>query len=312
MRALRIPSSVLAALIPVGLAVPVLADTVELGSSRDTTLFESSTGSLGNGAGQYLFAGNTAQGDPVNSRRGVIAFDVAAAVPPGSTITSVSLQLRVSKVASAAPRTIGLHAITRDWGEGASAAIAGEGVGAPAEDGDATWLHTFHDTADPAGSPAWTTPGGDFVAVPSATTSVGATNQFAIWGPTSQLVADVQQWLDDPASNHGWLLLGDESTDTTAKRFNTREFGGSASLRPKLTIEFTPGAACPGDIDADGSVDFNDLLGLLSDWGGCPDPCTPGGGGGTPDTCPADTNRDCQIDFTDLLAVLAAWGPCAG
>ena len=50
------------------------------------------------------------------------------------------------------------------------------------------------------------------------------------------MVADVQAWLDNPASNFGWLMLGDETAIATAKRFDTRE---SASP-PMLTIEFTP------------------------------------------------------------------------
>lgn len=294
-----------------------MADTVELLSSQDTMLIESSDGSLGNGAGQYTFAGKTGQFDGFNIRRGVIAFDVAAAVPPGSTITSVSLQLRVSNVATPAQWTIGLHAITQAWGEGASAAPAGEGVGTLAEDGDATWLYTFYDTADPTGSPAWTTPGGDFVPNPSATTSVGATNQFATWGPSVQLIADVQQWVDAPASNHGWLLLGDESTDRTAKRFNTREFAGSSDFRPKLTIEFTPGevtgACClpAGDcVTVTTEVDCVAQGGLFQGLGtecgtaDCPEPagacCLPDG------SCIELPEADClsaggefQGDFTD-------------
>ena len=47
---------------------------------------------------------------------------------------------------------------------------------------------------------------------------------------------DVQSWLDDPASNFGWLVLGDESEISTAKRFDTRE---SASP-PVLTIIYRP------------------------------------------------------------------------
>ena len=49
------------------------------------------------------------------------------------------------------------------------------------------------------------------------------------------MVADVQSWLNNPASNFGWLVLGDETAIATAKRFDTRE---SASP-PMLTIEFT-------------------------------------------------------------------------
>ena len=51
------------------------------------------------------------------------------------------------------------------------------------------------------------------------------------------MVADVQEWLDSPASNFGWLVLGDETAIATAKRFDTRE---SASP-PMLTIQYTPG-----------------------------------------------------------------------
>ena len=49
------------------------------------------------------------------------------------------------------------------------------------------------------------------------------------------MIADVQSWLDNPATNFGWLVLGDESASATAKRFDTRE---SASP-PVLTIEYT-------------------------------------------------------------------------
>ena len=53
--------------------------------------------------------------------------------------------------------------------------------------------------------------------------------------------ADVQSWLDDPASNFGWLVLGDESEIATAKRFDTRE---SASP-PVLTIIYRPAGPRP-------------------------------------------------------------------
>jgi hypothetical protein len=53
------------------------------------------------------------------------------------------------------------------------------------------------------------------------------------------MVADVQSWLNNPAANFGWLVLGDESEIGTAKRFDTRE---SASP-PVLTIQFRPAPA---------------------------------------------------------------------
>ena len=36
------------------------------------------------------------------------------------------------------------------------------------------------------------------------------------------------------------------------------------------------GCGCPGDVDGDGTVGVNDLLGVLESWGDCPAPCDPG------------------------------------
>jgi hypothetical protein len=49
------------------------------------------------------------------------------------------------------------------------------------------------------------------------------------------MVADVQSWLDNPANNFGWLVLGDESGIATAKRFDTRE----STSPPVLSILYT-------------------------------------------------------------------------
>jgi hypothetical protein len=60
------------------------------------------------------------------------------------------------------------------------------------------------------------------------------------------LAADVQAWLADPAgSNHGWLLIGDETVNQSARRFGSAD--GSAEFAPTLEIEWAvipaPGAA---------------------------------------------------------------------
>jgi len=129
--------------------------------------------------------------------------------------------------------TVELHKLLADWGEGTSHAPMGEGDGAPATPNDATWRHRFFDTV------FWTTQGGDFSATVSASQSVGGTGHYT-WS-SAQMVADVQSWLNNPTSNFGWLVLGDETASATAKRFDTRE---SASP-PVLTIEFTRSAPSP-------------------------------------------------------------------
>jgi hypothetical protein len=126
--------------------------------------------------------------------------------------------------------TVELHKLLADWGEGTSHAPMGEGDGAPATPNDATWRHRFFDTI------FWTTQGGDFSATVSASQSVGGIGQYT-WS-SAQMIADVQSWVNNPASNFGWLVLGDESTAATAKRFDTRE---SASP-PVLTIQYAPRA----------------------------------------------------------------------
>ena len=50
---------------------------------------------------------------------------------------------------------------------------------------------------------------------------------------------DVQGWLDNPSSNFGWLLQGNESTSPTTKRFDTKE-NGTVANRPMLTVNYTP------------------------------------------------------------------------
>jgi len=51
-------------------------------------------------------------------------------------------------------------------------------------------------------------------------------------------VADAQAWLDDPAANFGWMLVGqNETVDFTARRFGSRE---DVIQAPRLRIEFIP------------------------------------------------------------------------
>ena len=215
-------------------ALPYVSQAQEeavLTPAQDNTLFEDDDGALSNGAGQFLFAGTTNQGD---LRRALLAFDIAGAVPAGATVEEVTLTLTMSRTISGA-QTVSLHRVTAPWGEGSSDATAAEGAGAAAATGDATWIHTAFDDE------RWSTPGGDFAASASATQEVAATGAYT-WGSTEGLVADVRRWLDDPDTNHGWIVVGDETQDGTAKRFNSREHA-AGETHPTLRIRFaTPTA----------------------------------------------------------------------
>ena len=171
------------------------AGTINIMPSKDNTLYEydPAEGDHSNGAGFHLFAGENGQGE---LRRGVLAFDIAGTIPPGSTITAVGLSMNMS-MTPAGTLTVELHKLLADWGEGTSHAPMGEGDGAPATPNDATWRHRFFDSV------FWTTQGGDFSATVSASQSVGGVGQYT-WS-SAQMVADAQSWLDNPASNlAGW------------------------------------------------------------------------------------------------------------
>jgi hypothetical protein len=209
-------------------ATSASAAITSINPSKDNTLYEyePTVGDVSNALGFHFFAGETGMG---KFRRGALAFDIAGHIPPGSTITAVSLSINVSRVPVDTAYTFELHKLVTDWGEGTSQAGGEEGTGAPATPNDATWRHRFFDTI------FWTTQGGDFSATVSASQQVGGVGQYT-WS-SAQMIADVQSWLDNPSSNFGWLVIGDESTGLSAKRFDTRE---SASP-PVLTIQYIPG-----------------------------------------------------------------------
>jgi hypothetical protein len=199
-----------------GFAIPAAADN---------TLYQDGTGGLSNGAGEYMFCGLAA-----GLRRAVIRFDIAGNVPANATITNAYLTLYMNRTNPAmATVAISLHRLLAPWGEGASDAGDPGGAGTAAAPGDATWLHTF--------SPGtlWTTPGGDYVATPSATTMVTGVGAY-LWSG-AQVEADIQDMLDNPSTNYGWILIGEEAGPlVNAKRFSTRE--SSSIYRPSLAIDY--------------------------------------------------------------------------
>src|SRR5437667_3597425 len=186
-----------------------IADIININPIKDNTLYEydPTEGDVSNALGNHFFAGETAMGE---LRRGVLAFDIAGNIPAGSTILGVTLSLNMPRTGSDTPRTVDLHKVLADWGEGTSVAPGEEGDGAPATPNDATWRHRFFDTI------FWTTEGGDFSATVSASQSVGAIGVYTWRSP--QMTAEVQSWLDNPPTNCGLPVSGEAASCPTAKR----------------------------------------------------------------------------------------------
>ncbi len=212
------------------IAVDAQQQTV-LTAVRDNTLYQTVDGSTSNGAGSYLFVGRVGASGGGAVRRALMKFDLSS-IPAGATITSASLRLNMSKTTSGTQVVI-LKRLTADWGEGTSNADANEGQGAPSTTGDATWLHRFFNTS------AWSSPGAnsDVAAPTSASVNVNSVGVYT-WGSTAQMVADVQGWLNDPSTNFGWAIAGNEEASGTSKRFDSRE-NPVAGNRPQLTVQYT-------------------------------------------------------------------------
>jgi hypothetical protein len=206
-------------------------DTAQLIPSKDNTLYESATGSVSNGAGPTLYAGKTGQNNSYLLRRAVLAFDLAS-IPAGSTVTDASLKVQVTRTNGALAETFTLHPLTANWGEGTSNAGAPGGGGTLSQTNDATWIHRFYNTS------TWAAAGGDFLSTASASQSLAGAGSYTFSSPG--LAADVQDWLEDPADNFGWILRGNEAlADGTlgAKEFASSEHA-TTSIRPTLTVTY--------------------------------------------------------------------------
>ncbi|MBS0198754.1 MAG: multicopper oxidase family protein [Planctomycetes bacterium] len=222
------------------LGASAAADTVVLSASKDNTLYQSATGTLSNGAGHSLFVGIPNSG---GVRRAIVRFDLSA-IPMDATVDSVTVRLFMSRTRNG-DQTTHLHRVLADWGEGASNAGGNEGSGATAQPGDATWLHRFYPDQ------FWTAPGGDFNPTPSASITVGSGQMFYEWS-TPALADDVRAFIAAPATNFGWIVIGNEQTQPSSKRLESRE-SDVPEYAPQLVVNYTPagavtGACCVGQV----------------------------------------------------------------
>ena len=233
------------------LAFPVWARAsviLDIAPSADATLLGGTD--VGNSlAVPGMFVGK----DPSNVKRGLIEFNVAAAIPAGATVTGVSLQMTIGQVAGSSGgsvtnfgpvQTMGLYDESQAWGQptntvGASS-FGGHGHGAAAQTGDATWT-----TAAWSTTPWNVAAGGNWTAgsLDLADAQVpGTTGYVATWS-SAALAAEVQGWLDNPASNNGLLIKDqDEVTGTTFRAFWGEQGAinaGNPSWAPDLSVTYT-------------------------------------------------------------------------
>jgi len=199
--------------------------------SADTSLMEIEP-SHNNGGQEFFISGHLQ--NPVRAR-GLLRFDFTV-LPTNTLIQSIVLELTVIRQPGdgLANSAFGLHRLLRAWGEGDKVAILKPGQGVPASAGEATWTHCFYPTN------AWTEPGGaadvDYVSSASSFQDIQGAGETYRFPSTPELVEDVQRWVNDPASNFGWIFISNaEDTPFTARLFGSRE---NPDAPPKLEIEY--------------------------------------------------------------------------
>jgi hypothetical protein len=204
-----------------------VGDSITLHPIADTTLF-SNNPTNNFGASTNLIGGETGN---LSVGRALLRFDVAGQLPPNAVVQSATLTVTVVLIPPGpVASTFDLRRVLVDWTEGTGIGL----VGSPAKPGEATW----DDRVYP--SMPWSMPGGaisnEFSEVVGASTLVGTGVGDFTFGPASNLVADVQQWLENPGTNFGWVLLSEsESTPFTLRRFASRE---QTNASPSLFVQY--------------------------------------------------------------------------
>ncbi len=204
-----------------------LTNFAMLNPSQDNTIYEEDT-SYSNGAGQYIFTGMNSGSD---IRRALVQFDLEGSLPEGSTLTGAALYLYCSWSEMPGNEAVSLHALQEDWGEGISDANPNEEYGTSAAIGDATWNHRYYS------STFWASPGGEYDPSSSAITTVGVAGSYYVW-TSAQMKTDVQNWIDNPEQNNGWMVRGNEGMMETAKGFSSVNNSDSSTI-PILVLEYT-------------------------------------------------------------------------
>lgn len=186
--------------------------------TADTTLQEDLPAATAGAAASILLDRDAPAGSG-KSLDGLLRFDLGG-VPPGSTVESVKLTVQVLNKTSG--EGYALYAGRRAWSEA-----------------QATW------TSAASGS-AWAS-GGARGASDRGETPLGTLLPLAAGKYTVTLnsdgIAAVQGWIDQPASNHGFVL--DASTNMDGVEFASAE-AATASDRPQLVVTYAPPLAGGG------------------------------------------------------------------
>lgn len=192
----------------------------------DTYMRDGTASDLNFGDDTVILAGvSKVSNRPQN--RGLLEFDFAD-IPTNATITNVTLNTVIFRE-NVGPVDCHLNRVLEEWDEHQT-----------------TWNNRLDSTPWHLGGCEG---GTDYVSTPSVTAEI----DDGVFSST-EMIGDVQLWLNSPAMNFGWILIADGDLDGdddsvmdrlgTGKEVNSRESG----YPPTLTVEYTlspPPAANP-------------------------------------------------------------------
>ena len=164
------------------------------------------------------------------AKRTLIQFDLLinepAGIPQGASVTSAVLEMKTAYQNHALDIDVYAYKLLKEWDEQ-----------------EANWYYCRPGAI-------WTSPGADAATDRSDTpadptpTRLSTINEWAQWDVTNV----VQDWVSDPSSNHGLILVGVRVTQTVEYSCYESEQGHDY-LRPKLSVTFlsVPPTSTPRD-----------------------------------------------------------------
>ena len=195
------------------------ADTVTLYPVEDATISEKSLESP-LGTDSTLDSGTTGPNEGFKLNRALLRFDVAA-VPSNATVTSAVLTLTLVTTPTSTNLWFSLHRMLQDWKENV-----------------VTWTNRLSPPAP------WSVPGGassvDYASAVTQSNLIVSTVLPAVFSFASNpaMVADVQEWLNNPSTNFGWILICElEELERSVRKFGSSE-RLSTNQRPYLEIQY--------------------------------------------------------------------------
>ncbi|HEX4646068.1 MAG TPA: DNRLRE domain-containing protein, partial [Verrucomicrobiae bacterium] len=177
------------------------------------------------GSSPDLVSGGLGLNSGFDVRRILLKFDFSGQIPPQAIINSVAVTVNVIDHlpgGGAGPAsTFDLRRVLQDWNEP-----------------EATWNNR-------SSINAWNSPGaagaGDSVSIASSTVFISGLGSY-VFPSTATLVADVRDYVANPGSNFGWLLISESEAPQTARHFASRE---DPVNTPYIVVDFSLPAPSP-------------------------------------------------------------------